>query len=233
MGISILERVLRRLRQEGFNATVAFPGQKFPRITEPVAAVHIEKVDRAGLTVTLEVNIICPASFGGTSCELEALRVTEVLQWDGAVCVQNGCTYDGAAQVYMVAILATYTCATEADSCTMGPGFAVYINDVYHRFVVSFTEEETRSHRAEFAMGETAPAGISLGSRVWEITMEEHILPGAPEYGEIKGPFELRVERDDAAETFYHCQWLSIRREMTKDGLRRVCKGISLMKEVT
>ena len=81
MGYSILELVLRRLRQANFNANVAFPGQMFPQITNTVAAVHIEKVDRANLTVTIEINIICPASMGGTACEVEALRATETLRW--------------------------------------------------------------------------------------------------------------------------------------------------------
>ena len=232
MGISILEQVLRRLRGAEFQADAAYPGQKYPQITKTVAAVHIQRVDRANMTVTLEVNIISPASLGGTACELEALRATEVLQWDGAVCVQNGCTYDGASQVYVVSVLATYTCVTEADQCTLGPGFDVYINDIYYRFVVGFTEEVKREHRAEFATGEIAPIGISLGSSVWEITMEELILPGSPEYVEPKGPFELRVEREAGIETYYHCRWLSIRREMTKNGLRRICKGISMHKEV-
>ena len=99
MGISILELVLRRLREENFQADVAYPGQKYPLITQPVAAVHIEKVDRANLTVTVEVNIICPAALGGTTCETEALRATEVLRWAGAVCVQNGCVFDGVSRV--------------------------------------------------------------------------------------------------------------------------------------
>ena len=119
---------MRRLRNAEFQVDVAYPGQKFPQITKTVAAVHIQKVDRANMTVTLEVNIISPASLGGTACELEALRATEVLQWDSAICVQNGCTYDGASQVYVVAVLATYTCVTEADSCTLGPGFYACIN---------------------------------------------------------------------------------------------------------
>lgn len=232
MGISILEKVLQRLRQARFNAMPAFPGQKYPQITETVAAVHIEKVDRASMTVTLEVNIICPASFGGTACEVEALRATETLQWDGAICIQNGCTYDGSSQVYMVAILATYTCVTEADSCVLGPGFEVYINEIYHRFVVSFTEEENRSHRAEFEMGESEPIGISLGSSVWEITVEELILPGSPELKEPNGPFELRIIRNGGTDIYYHCRWLSVRREMTRNGLHRVCKGVSMLKEV-
>lgn len=232
MGISILENVLYRLREADFKATVAFPGQKYPRITEPVAAVHIEKVDRAGMTVTVEVNIICPASFGGTACEVEALRATEVLRWDGAVCIQNGCTYDGASQVYMVAILATYTCATEADSYVLGPGFRVYINDIYYRHAVGFTEEESRSHRAEFEMGERAPTGISLGSGVLEITLEERIRPGFTEFSEPKGEFELRVVRDKGTDLYHRCRWTSIRREMTADGLCRICRGIAMSKEV-
>lgn len=232
MGISILEQVLRQLRNEEFQASVAFPGQKFPQITNTVAAVHIEKVDRANASVTLEVNIITPASMGGTACELEALRATEVLQLDGAVCVQNGCTYDGASQVYVVAILATYNCVTKADSCVHGPGFDVYINDRLQHFAVSFREEDVRDYRAEYAMGESAPVGISMGSHLWHITLEEKILPGSPEAIEPSGAFELRIERDAGTECFYHCRWLSVQRELDRTGLRRIRKGIAMAKEV-
>ena len=232
MGISILEQVLRRLRNAEFHADVAFPGQKYPQITKTAAAVHIEKVDRANMTVTLEVNIISPASLGGTACEVEALRATEVLQWDGAVCVQHGCTYDGAAQVYVVAILATYNCVTEEDSCTFGPGFEVYINDNLQYFAVSFSEEEVRDYRPEFAMGEPEAVGISTGSRLWHITLEEHIMPGSPETAEPKGDFILRIVRPAGTETFYQCRWLSVRRVMDKTGLHRIRTGISAMKEV-
>lgn len=233
MGISILEQVLRRLRNAKFQANVAYPGQKYPQITNTVAAVHIQKVDRANMTVTLEVNIISPAALGGTACELEALRATEVLQWDGAVCVQNGCTYDGASQVYVVAVLATYIGVTEADSCTLGPGFQAYINDSYQAFAVSFSEEEVRQDTAEYAMGEPIAVGISQGSQLWNIELEERILPGSPEAAEPQEAFELRIERDAGVETFYHCRWLSIRREMDRSGLRRIRKGIAMLREVT
>ena len=141
MGISILALVLRRLREENFQADVAYPGQVSPQIREPVAAVHIEKVDRSNLSVTVEVNIICPAALGGTACEVEALRATEVLRWAGAVCVQNGCSYDGVGQVYVVSVLATFTCITEADDCTMGPGFKVFIAELLMPYAVSFSAE--------------------------------------------------------------------------------------------
>ncbi len=233
MGISILEQVLRLLRSEHFQANVAYPGQKYPQIDQTVAAVHIQKVDRANVSVTLEVNIITPASLGGTACELEALRATEILQLDGAHCIQNGCSYDGASQVYVVAVLATYTCVTEADKCTLGPGFEVYINDRYQHFAVSFAEEEIRDDQAEFSMGEPEAVGISQGSRLWHITLEEMILPGSPEASEPGSAFELRIERPAGTEIFYHCRWQSVRRELNRNGLRRIRKGIALLKEVT
>ena len=228
MGISILELVLIRLREANFTADVAYPGQKFPQITEPVAAVHIEKVDRASLTVTVEVSIICPASLGGTQCEVEALRATEALRWTGAVCVQNGCTYDGAAQVYVVSILATFTCITEEDSCVIGPGFEVYVNGIYHRFAVAFSEEEKQEREALYEMGEHLPVGICQGKSLWEITLEELIPAGSPETTEPEGAFTVKIVTDVKTEYYNHCRWTSVRREFTREGLRRVRKGISM-----
>ena len=83
----------------------------------------------------------------------------------------------------------------------------------------------------EYVTGEESPVGISVGKRLWEITLEEHILPGSPETAEPKAAFELRVERDAGTETFYHCWWLSIHREMNRSGLRRIRKGVALERE--
>ena len=231
MGYSILELVLRRLRAENFKASVAYPGQKIPRITEPVATVHIEKVDRANLAVTVEVNILCPAEMGGTACEVEALRATEVLRWTGAVCIQNGCSYDGVAQVYVVPVLATFTGITEADDCTIGPGFRVYINEIQQPFVQAVTAQENTGMQEEYVMGESAPAGISQGPWLWNIQLEELIPTGSPETKEPTGPFQLRIETDVKKEAYYYCRWTSNRREFTREGLRRIRSGISMLRE--
>ena len=231
MGISILELVLMRLREENFKADVAYPGQKFPPITDTVATVHIEKVDRANLTVTVEVSIISPAALGGTACEVEALRATEALRWSGAVCVQNGCTYDGVSQVYVVSILATFTCITGDDDLVLGPGFRVYINDALQRYGIAFCAEEKLDRQAQYAMGETAPVGISLGNSIWEITLEELIPIGSPENLEPRGAFEVRVVPDVLTEEYYHCRWTSVRRELTSQGLRKIRRGIAMARE--
>ncbi len=231
MGHSILELVLRRLRQENFTADVAYPGQKFPRITEPVAAVHIERVDRANLTVTLEVSIICPAAMGGTACEVEALRATEVLRWSGAVCVQNGCTYDGVSQVYVVSILATFTGITESDDCSIGPGFSVYIDGTLQPETTAITIWEEPGTQAEYVMGESAPAGVSQGSWLWRIQMEELFPAGTPEPLEPAGAFKLKIVTDQMIEIYYYCRWTERQREYTKEGLRRIRKGIAMLRE--
>ena len=231
MGYSILELVLRRLREEGFTADIAYPGQKFPQISQTVAAVHIDKVDRANLTVTMEVSIICPAAMGGTACEVEALRATEVLRWSGAVCVQNGCTYDGIAQVYVVSVLATFTGVTEEDSCTIWPGFYCYIDDYIHRFAIAFTAEQDTGANAEYVMGEAAPVGISLGTSAWEIQLEELIPVGSPEIEEPAEAFALKIVTDQKTEIYSGCRWTTIKREFNKQGLRRTRKGIALTRE--
>ena len=231
MGISILELVLRRLREENFTADIAYPGQKFPQLSDTVAAVHIEEVDRAKMSVTVEVSIICPASMGGTACELEALRATEVLRWARAVCVQRGCTYDGVAQVYVVSILATFTGVTEADDCTIWPGFYVFINELRQNQAISFMEEEIPDTKVEYVTGETAPAGFSRTGSIWHIQLEELIPSGTPEPVEPEGPFELKIMTERKTEVYYHCMWTSIKREFTKNGLRRIRTGISMLRE--
>lgn len=227
MGISILELVLQTLRDAGFTADVAFPGQKYPNITEPVAAVHIEKVDRADLTVTVEVSVICPGSLGGTRCELEALRATEVLRWAGAQCIQNGCEYDGMARVYVVGVLATFTCVAEAESCTLGPGFQVIAGDRLIPFAVSFEAEKVVDAGAVYEMGEDAPVGIHSGGWIWKLRLEELIPTGSPEPKDNEGIFRLRLVSDTATETYSNCRWTSVRREFTRQGLRRIRSGIS------
>ncbi len=232
MGYSILELVLRRLREDGFAADVAFPGQKFPQIADTVAAVHIQKVDRANLQVTVEINIICPAAMGGTACEVQALRATEVLRWAGAVCVQNGCTYDGISQVYVVSVLATFTGITEADDCEVWQGFYCYVDDQVHRFVIGFTAEQDNGVEPQFVMGQATPIGAAVGTLGWAIEMEEQIPVGSPEIASAEEPCEIRIVTDQKTEIYSGCRWFSEKREFSRQGLHRVRKGMALMREV-
>ena len=226
--MGILERVLQKLTEAGFPAELAYSGKKHAAVTEPVAAVHIGKVDRGAYQITVEVSVLCPAGMGGTACEVEALRATEILRWTGAVCVQNGCSYDGVAQVYVVPVLATFTGVTEADSCEIGPGFEVYINEVYQPFVKGFWEEESTGYTAEYEMGEAWPAGISREKGQWVFQLEELIPAGSPETAEPAANFELKLVTNVKTEKYFYCRWTSIRREFTREGLKRIRKGFCM-----
>jgi len=231
LGIPILESVLRCLEEEGFPASEAYPGQPFPQITGPVAAFHIHKVDSGSRTATVEVTIHCPASLGGAACEEAALGATAALQTSGALCVQNGCIYDGLNQIYSVSILATFTAVAENNDCTTGVGFQIHLDGVYHPWAVAFTEEKVQEQTIEFATRSPVAVAITPGSYYWNIRLEELIPSGSQETAEPEGEFQLRVVRGTKAELYGPCRWSSITRSFTAKGLRRVCKGIALMRE--
>lgn len=231
MDMSILELVLQKLQEDGFAVGVAYPGQTFPRITDVMAAVHIEKVDRSNLTVTVEANILCPGSMGGTECETEALRAVETLRRAGGSCVQQACRYDGISQMYVVPVLATFTCMTWEGVCVMGPGFQAHINGIRQKFAVRFQGTEEREYQAEYEMGQTEPTELLRSPTVWHLELEELIPAGfepTPEPGET---FELKISTLFRIETYSGCRWLSVKREYTGEGLRRSYKGIAMARE--
>ena len=71
MGYSILEYVLRCLRQQGLTADIAYPGQKFPTITGPVVTVHINSVDRANLLVDIST-VLCASKVNVSSMNVHS-----------------------------------------------------------------------------------------------------------------------------------------------------------------
>lgn len=232
MGFSILEAVVRMLQNAGIPADAAYPGQKYPAIKETSVAVHIEKVDRAKQSATVEVTVICPAERGGTQCELEALRITEVLRAAGAICVQNGCAYDGIAQVYCVDILAEFNCVTDKDSLLLGPGYQVYVNGVPLQRVTGFTAERYADSKLNFVMGESAPAGCCAGCGGWKITIEEQIPSREYEQSEGFEPVTVTLEKEVGVQEIYSgCRWTSVKREYGPGGVRRVRVGISAFME--
>lgn len=231
MGSSILELVLGKLREAQFSADAAYPGQKFPEITHTVAAVHIARVDQAKQTVTVGVIVVSPASAGGTACEREALRAAEVLSSAGAECIQNGCRYDRRSQVYTVEISASFPGTAGADSCTIGPRFQVCIGQARLKFVTSFEALLRQDYQAEYAMGEELPVGFSRKRELWEITLRELVPDGTPEGDEPEAPFTLTVFNDWGTESFQNCRWTSVRRERTREGLRKTRTGIAALRK--
>lgn len=229
MGNVILEQVLTALKNGGFAAELAYPGGPMPRITGPVAAVHMEKVDSAALTSTVAVSILSPGKLGGTACEKEALKALDLLLGCGAVCVQRGCVYDRVSQLYAVEIHAAFTSLSQSEEgAPAGPGFAVSINGVRHGCAVSFRCEESRGYTAEYVTTEPLPMASGTGMVQWSLQLEEQIPVGTAEPAEPEPGFSLVITTDEKTETYTGCQWTSISREYSSQGLRRLRKGFAL-----
>lgn len=231
MDISILELVLQTLQEAGFAAIAAYPGQKLPVITEPAAAAHIKKVDGESQTVTVEISILSPAALGGAACEQAALKAAKALQAAKALCIQSGCIYDGIAQVYSVSILAAFAGITGEKDCALGPGFQVFLDGVLQDWATAFTAEKVREQTVEFATRSPVAVAITSGSYYWNIHLEELIPSGFPETPEPEEEFSLKLIREGKTEIYSPCRWSSVTRSFRPEGLRRVRKGIALMRE--
>lgn len=231
--MGVLERVLDKLRQAGFRAELAFPGQKHTAVTGAVAAVHIETVDRAASVVTVAVNIHSPGKLGGTACEVEGLRAMEILHADGAACTMHGCTYDGMTGTFGVSILAAYTGLAGMEGAVLGLGFSVRIGESVLPYAVEFSAEESRENGLRYAMGEREPQGVSLGRGGWVIRLVEVIPAGAAEVLPESGEFSLEVMRSGGTEVYRSCVWTTVKREFTREGLRCTRTGLAVSREVS
>ena len=80
-------------------------------------------------------------------------------------------------------------------------------------------------------IGEAAPVGTSVGTTAWEIRLEELIPVGSPEFASATEPCVIKILTEDKTEIYSGCRWTQVSREFTKQGLRRIRKGVALQKE--
>lgn len=233
MGSVILTKVQDELEIAGFSVNTAYPGEKFPKIQETVATVHMERLDGNSQEATVEVDIICPASLGGTMCEYQAFTATEALTAVGASCIQNGCVYHAATNTFMVKIHATFAGNTQNEDGTVGPGFQVYINNVMQPYAIGFTSQKEADHKMVYSAGIGLPNGSTVGPLLYSFRLEEMIPLGQAAAAEPSEPFSLRMESETSVEKMFMCRCTKIQREYTKEGLRRIRMGFGRVWEGT
>jgi hypothetical protein len=191
----------------------------------------MEKMDGNTQEVTVEVDIVCPASAGGTRCEQEAFAATQTLTAVGARCIQNGCVYHTATNTFMVTIHATFAGSSQSEDGTIGPGFQVYINNVLQPYATGFTSLKEADHKVIYSVGITMPEGSTAGPFLHTFQLEEMIPIGQTTPESHTGSFTIRVETEKTVEKFFVCRWSSIRQEYTKEGMKRIRKGIARIRE--
>ncbi len=226
MGNLIVGKVLECLRRADFRADAAFPGENHTAVTEAVAAVHLEKIDRGNARVVAAVYIYCPAALGGSTCEEAGLRAVAALDGIGAECVMNGCEYDGNSRCYGVKILAEFS------GVWGNGGFSVTVGTAALPHAVEFSAEELRKVELRYVMGETAPAGVGSGPAGWELTLVEKIPAGEQETSLETSAATISVVRSGRTEVYQGCVWTSVKREFSRGCLVVTRKGIATGREV-
>lgn len=234
--MGILDRVLQRLREAGFPAEPAYSGKKHTSVIEPMAAVHIGKVDQGTYQTVVAVSILSPVGMGGTACEEAGLRAVEALHGDGAVCTMQGCKYDGLTRTFSVAIQAVYTIMAAGQGEqeeSEEQGFSVSINGQALPYALEFSAQERQKHELRYTMGERRAEGVSFGSSEWDICLVERIPAGGEEPADQAGCFLLRITGRYGTESYRDCVWTSVKREFTRQGLKCTRKGMAVRREVS
>ncbi len=234
MGELMLEWVIEKLRSGGFRAARAYPGTAMPVLEEAAAAVSIDRADMRDMTMTVGIQIICPASMGGAMCECLALDAMQVLTQEGIACVQNSCVYESVARIYSVKIQAFLNMEEETPEPAV-PEMELHVDTgtIERPYAVAFSAEQTLENTPLFAMGENDPVGFISEGWKWSIRLEEQIPPGCQESAQPEEPFSLYVRSDTGTDIYRSCRWTSIRRELTAAGIRRIQTGFASEKEAS
>ena len=220
MGRSIVERTVSSLRQGGFRAEAACPGEKIPALEALAVAVDLHEVDLGEKTAVLAVSVLAPSALGAQECQKAALTVGQLLQAEGASCTQDACEFDGLANLFCVRILARYAGTAMPDDWSARAGFFVTMGDL-------------RLSRVERFTARRVSAGEEGLSDSWEFQLEEFFRPEDVEPEEAAAPFILRMYRPLQTETFRNCQWTEQQRVTEQTGTRQIRKGTAQGRTVT
>lgn len=224
MGQPGIDEVIQALREAGFRAARAYPGERMPHIQ--VSAVAVALHEKLAGQQTLAVTVLCPECMGGDACEDEAQQAAELLRNMGAECIQEHCQYDGKGDRFSVRLLATWQ--EETAECpytvTMAGGLMPY--------VTAFTAEQKVDIKTIGAMGQGEPVGVLHTENPWVVTLEEQIPRDTQEPIPPEEPFDFLVRRGTVGEHYQGCYWTSHFRQDTAQGLRQIRTGIAMLRSI-
>lgn len=231
MGSVVLENVVTALGDSGLPAALAYPGSPFPMLTQPVAAVHLKQVDSTSRTATVEVLVLCPASLGGAVCQERALEALRVLWALGAVCRQESCQFDRVSQCFQVSLTAAFTQVVPDESGEVTAGFSVAIDDVLQNACTLFRAQLDTGAEPEYVAAEPVAVASHGGCLRWTLHLEEQIPIGTEEPEDPEGEFTLTVDTGKECWQYLGCRWVTVTREYTTQGLRRIRTGFALSRK--
>lgn len=222
MGQTIVENVIEYLQAAQIRADEAYPGGRIPALTGPVAAVRLGRIDRAVRSTAVLVTIMSPADQGGSACETIALRATQALEDQGAVCQKEVCKFDDMADLFYIEITAAFFGVATEDYWEAGPGFSIKIGLQPLPCAVGFSIDLEKEKDAS-----------SISTAKWSFTLEELLGVYDVDPPLQAEPFTLSVKRPLTDEEFTDCTWTSVRREETIRGIRQIRTGTAGKRKVS
>ena len=213
----ILDRVVDRLIESGISAYLAYPGTAQTDIGEGCAAVSLEKMEYTTRSAVVLVSVMVPVSAGGAACQKLGIRVGGVLEAMGAVCVQEGCRFDGYADGYCVNVRGTFYGADVTEQWESAASFRVKLEDTELGNTVGFQAEQEVD----------AVTGEPLSSAVWIFRLEETFGRGEGPMPAPTEPFTITVLRSGSTDVYRECKWTAVALENTATGLRQIRQGVA------
>jgi hypothetical protein len=221
MGQLILDEVIGLLRDGGIRADAAFPPESIQRITSPVAAVSLEKVDLGKRSTEVRVEILAPKESGGYACQKKALEVCVILEAAGATCCQENCEFLNKANVFRVPVKAVFRGASRPNNHEAMPKYTVTAGDMTLQYVCGFSAQQKVTATSNW---QNAP---------WEVTVEEFFPWGVLPTLEPEEPFQLKLRCMGKTEHYENCRWSGNKRIAEELGIRQIRTASATGRSIT
>lgn len=214
MGGLILDSVINMLNHGGIRAEAAYPAGRITRVTEPVAAVSLDKADQKSQTVTVRVDILGPKESGGYICQKKALEACTILEEGGAVCCQEGCHFLNKGNVFRVTVRAVFRGTARANELEEMPHFEIRIGELTLPYACGFTAEQIPNSTGELVQ-----------DAFWKFTLEEFFPWGVLDGLAAESLFVLELRNMGVMERYKNCQWTGKKRIAEEMGIRQIRTG--------
>ena len=210
-----IEQVKQVLCDGGIRARRGFPAEKFFRPETPVAAVYLDGINGAVVTVAAQI-----FATKASDCEDCADGALVLLRTTGGTCMADSCRFDKQMELYSLRLLVRWDPEEQPDSQPVVPlPYTLWIGTTQIPYVTSFSAMFSGELFQNVA--EDGTTSIVYNANAWILTIEQ-FLPAGEKMEEIQTPFTLYVKHGTFTESFSQCRWDSVRWTETSSGIRQV-----------
>lgn len=220
------------LVENGIPAAEDFPSEGFQELTQPVAALSLEKVDCQEGTAYIAVRLLSPRRLGGWRCQAASVAAASHLAAAGFFGETGQMEYLSGSDCFCVKVTVLREICLADGGWTAGKSWKISWNDQILSGVESFTAQEDRGRRMVGAFWQAEQVGVTPGVTGWNITLVQRFGPGDAEPEEPEEPFTLTVERDARTVSYGACYWNKVTRRHSQQGLVVERSGFALTREV-